>query len=132
MVKPQAARRPEQVVADFFEYFNAADQASLNAVWDSPCVFITGGHTKTFDQYTDAVDFQKLEEEGWSYSRINSSELVFEEEALAMVEFDFSRFDTSDNVIATYDVTHVLVKKDKRWRIKVLYLTGSKSMSGIT
>ncbi|MGI9221144.1 MAG: nuclear transport factor 2 family protein [Woeseiaceae bacterium] len=132
MEKPRTDRRPEQVVADFFEFFNAADRDSLNAVWDSPCVFITGSQTKQFDRYADAVSFQKLKEEGWSYSRIHSSELVFEEETLAMVKFDFSRFDESDKVIATYDVTHLLVKKDNRWRIKVLYLTGSKSMSGIT
>ncbi|REJ61322.1 MAG: hypothetical protein DWQ28_12915, partial [Proteobacteria bacterium] len=48
---------PQQVVENYFEFFNNEDRASLNSSSGEPFVFIIGGKPTAYPKYGDAVDF---------------------------------------------------------------------------
>ena len=119
---------PSQTVTNFFEHFNNADEDALNCIFDSPCVFIIDNKTNVFDKYSDAVDFDNLRKNGWSYSKINTLEPVYEDNETAMVQFNFSRFDDRDHEISVIDAAHLMVRRGETWRIKVVFVFGELAL----
>jgi len=115
---------PSRTVTNFMEHFNNADEESLNSTFDSPCVFIIDNKTNVFEKYTDAVSFDSLRKNGWSYSRINTIEPLYEDKETAMVQFSFSRFTKDDCEISRTDATHLLVCRGNCWKIKVVFIHG--------
>jgi hypothetical protein len=87
---------PQQAVANYFEFFNNEDRASLNASSGNPFVFVIGGKPTAYPKYGDAVDFDGMKASGWSYSRIHKNELIYQDDISAMVDINFSRYDDAD------------------------------------
>ncbi len=71
-----------------------------------------------YDKYGDSVDFVRLRSKGWSYSKINSLELIYEDDKTAMVYMNFSRYNANDEVILTSEVNYLLVNNAYKWKIK--------------
>ncbi len=132
MVLHSSKISPIETVNRFFEFFNAKDLESLDKIWDSPCIFIIGNRTNLFTKYRDAVDFEEIVAGGWRSSEVNHSEIIFEDLATAMVQLNFSRFDSNCEEIGRYDVFHLLVNKATGWRIKILFMNDNDGMSGIS
>ena len=86
------AQNPEQAVNEYFDFFNNSDKDTLNNASDSPFVFLIGNNKTVSEKYGDSVNFEGLRKEGWAYSKINDSELIYSDEVSAMVEINFSRF----------------------------------------
>ena len=62
-----------------------------------------------------------------AYSSINSADLVYKDYSSAMVDINFSRYDSSDESLSKTDVTYMLVFKDNMWNLRevlfqVIYL----------
>jgi hypothetical protein len=119
---------PQEAVSKYFDYFNNADSASLNNASDSPFIFSIGGKQTAYDKYGDSVDFNGLRKQGWSYSKINISKLIYEDEISAMVDINFSRFNKDDEVLSTTAVTYVMLKKDNQWKMKAGFVDGNLSL----
>ena len=91
------------VIEHYFSSFNKEDRDALNAAVDSPFIFVIGGEPSSYDRYGDGVDFAGLKAPGWSYTFINSKELIYADDPTAAVRVNFSRFKESDAVISTTD-----------------------------
>ena len=80
------------------------------------------------EQLCEALDFEALEVSGWAYSRIHQNELVYEDDMTAMVDINFSRYDSTDAVITTSDVIYLFVNRDGAWKIKSAFVKGSLTL----
>ena len=109
---------PEEAVKEFFEDFNNENILAINSNSDSPFIYIMGKNTVLEEKYSDAINFDGLKKEGWAYSVINKSNLLYDDNDTAMVQVNFSRLNSKDEIILTSDVTYLLVNKDGSWKLK--------------
>ena len=119
---------PQIAIQKYFEYFNAKDIDSLNNASGQPFTLINGGKVSKWNRYGDAVDFGGLESAGWAYSRIQQNELVYEDDMTAMVNINFSRYDSAGAVISTSDVIYLLVYRDGAWKLKSGFVNGNLTL----
>ena len=119
---------PQEAIENYFQYFNAKDIDSLNNASGQPFTLINGGKISKWNKYADAVDFEGLESSGWAYSRIHRNELVYEDDITAMVNINFSRYDSTDAVISTSDVIYLLVNRDGAWKLKSGFVSGNLTL----
>ena len=119
---------PQVAIQKYFEYFNAKDIDSLNNASGQPFTLINVGKISMWNKYGDAVDFGGLESSGWAYSRIHQNELVYEDDMTAMVNINFSRYDSTDVVINTSDVIYFLVNRDGAWKLKSGFVNGNLTL----
>ena len=109
---------PEEAINKFFLDFNNEDILAINKTSDSPFIFIMGKNTVLEEKYSDAINFTGLKKDGWSYSKINNSKVLYNDDDTSMVQVNFSRFDKDNEIILTSDVTYLLVNKDGDWKLK--------------
>ena len=109
---------PQEAVKEFFEDFNNEDILAINTNSDSPFIYIMGKNTVLEENYSDAINFDGLKKEGWAYSEINKSNLLYDDDDTAMVQVNFSRLNSKNEIILTSDVTYLLVNKDGSWKLK--------------
>ena len=121
-------KSPIEAVEKYFDYFNNENKQALNEASDSPFIFSIGNKTTAHEKYSDSVDFDGLKAIGWAYSSINSADLVYKDDASAMVSINFSRYNTNDETISTTDVTYMLVFKDDMWKLKAGFVQGDLSL----
>jgi hypothetical protein len=119
---------PVVAIENYFSSFNKEDRDALNEAADSPFIFVIGGEPRAYDRYGDAVDFEGLKASGWSYSLINSKELIYSDDLTAAVRMNFSRFNESDEVISTTDSVYLLVRRDGEWKVKGGFLNGTLTL----
>ena len=119
---------PQAAAEKFFQYFNAKDIESLNNASGQPFIFAAGGEVIRWKSYGEALDFEALEESGWAYSRIHQNELVYEDDMTAMVDINFSRYDSTDAVITTSDVIYLFVNRGGAWKIKSAFVKGNLTL----
>ena len=62
---------------------------------------------------------------GWSYSRINKNELIYQDDISEMVDINFSRYNNDDEVVSTTDVVYLLVMRDGSWKVKGGFVDGN-------
>lgn len=113
---------PQAAAEKFFQYFNAKDIESLNNASGRPFIFAAGGEVIRWKSYGEALDFEALEESGRAYSRIHQSELVYEDDMTAMVDINFSRYESTDAIITTSDVIYLFVNREGAWKIESAFV----------
>ncbi len=119
---------PQVAIQKYFEYFNAKDIDSLNNASGQPFTLINGGKISKWNKYGDAVDFGGLASSGWAYFRINQNQLIYEDDMTAMVNINFSRYDSTDAVISTSHVIYLLIKRDGAWKLKSGFVNGNLTL----
>ena len=119
---------PQVPIEKYFQCFNAKDIDSLNNASDPSFTFINGGKISKWNKHGDAIHFGGLEASGWAYSRIHQNELVYEDDMTAMVNINFSRYDSADAVISTSDVIYLLVYRDGAWKLKSGFVNGNLTL----
>ena len=122
------AQNPEEALYEYFELFNSADKDAINEASDSPFVFLIGNNRTVSENYGDSVDFEVLRKQGWAYSKINKSELIYSDELSAMVDINFSRLNDDEKVLSTTDATYLLVNKNGKWLLKAGFITSNLSL----
>ena len=122
------AQNPEEALYKYFELFNSADKDAINEASDSPFVFLIGNNKTVSENYGDSVDFEGLRKQGWAYSNINKSELIYADELSAMVDINFSRLNDDEKVLSTTDATYLLVNKNGKWLLKAGFITSNLSL----
>ena len=101
------AESPEDALYKYFELFNIADKEAINKASDSPFVFLIGNSKTVSEYYGDSVDFEGLRNQGWAYSKINQSKVLYSDEMSAMVDINFSRLSENEEVLSTTDAVSV-------------------------
>ena len=109
---------PTETISLYVDNFNNADIKLLNETTASPFFWLRGTERNVYDSYGDSVDFDGLRSDGWSYSKINSLELIYEDPATSMVNMNFSRYGGDDQVILTASANYFLINYDGIWKIK--------------
>ena len=109
---------PTETISLYVDNFNNADIKLLNDTTASPFFWLRGTERNVYDSYGDSADFEGLRSDGWSYSKINSLELIYEDPETSMVNMNFSRYDKDDNVILTASADYFLMNYDGVWKIK--------------
>tara|TARA_B100000212_G_scaffold333234_1_gene302360 strand:+ start:368 stop:799 length:432 start_codon:yes stop_codon:yes gene_type:complete len=122
------AQNPEEALYKYFELFNSADKDAINDASDSPFIFFIGTNKTVSENYGDSVDFEGLRKQGWAYSKINKSELIYADELSAMVDINFSRLNDNERVLSTTDATYLLVNKDGKWLLKAGFINSNLSL----
>jgi len=122
------AESPEEALYNYFELFNSADKEAINEASDSPFVFLIGNSKTVSENYGDSVDFEGLTNEGWAYSKINESEVIYSDELSAMVDINFSRLSENEEVLSTTDAIYLLVNKDSKWLLKAGFINSNLSL----
>ena len=122
------AQNPEEALYEYFELFNSADKDAINEASDSPFVFLIGNNRTVSENYGDSVDFEGLRKQGWAYSKINKSELIYSDELSAMVDINFSRLNDDEKDLSTTDATYLLVNKNGKWLLKAGFITSNLSL----
>ena len=122
------AQNPEEAVHKFFELFNSADKAILNEASDSPFIFLIGDNKTVSENYGDSVDFEGLRKQGWAYSKINESELIYSDLISAMVDINFSRISQDKDVLSTTNATYLLLNKEGKWLLKGAFINSNLSL----
>lgn len=112
------AINPTETISLYVDNFNNADIKSLNETTESPFFWLRGVETDVYESYGDSVDFDGLRRSGWSYSKVNSLELIYEDSETSMVNMNFSRYDEDDRVILTSSANYLLMNDDGVWKIK--------------
>ena len=112
------AINPTETISLYVDNFNNADIKLLNETTESPFFWLRGVETDVYESYGDSVDFDGLRRSGWSYSKINSLELMYEDSETSMVNMNFSRYDEDDRVILTGSANYLLMNDDGVWKIK--------------
>ncbi len=122
------AQNPEEVLYKYFELFNSADKEAINEASDSPFVFLIGNNKTVSEYYGDSVDFEGLKKQGWAYSKINESELIYSDELSAMVDVNFSRLNKDEEVLSTTNATYLLINKEGKWLLKAGFINSNLSL----
>lgn len=122
------AQNPEEAVHKFFELFNSTDKAKLNEASDSPFIFLIGNNKTVSENYGDSLDFEGLREQGWAYSKINESELIYADLISAMVDINFSRISQDKDVLSTTNATYLLLNKEGKWLLKGAFINSNLSL----
>ena len=122
------AQNPEEALYKYFELFNSANKEAINEASDSPFVFLIGSNKTVSEYYGDTVDFEGLRKQGWAYSKINESELIYSDELSAMVDVNFSRLNKDDEVLSTTKATYLLINKEGKWLLKAGFINSNLSL----
>ena len=122
------AQNPEEALYKYFELFNSTDKEAINEASDSPFVFLIGNNKTISEYYGDSVDFEGLKKQGWAYSKINESELIYSDELSAMVDVNFSRLDKDEEVLSTTNATYLLINKEGKWLLKAGFINSNLSL----
>ena len=122
------AQNPEEALYKYFELFNSADKEAINEASDSPFVFLIGNNKTVSEYYGDSVDFEGLRKQGWAYSKINESKLIYADAMSAMVDINFSRLNQNKDVLSTTDATYLLVNKKGKWLLKGAFISSNLSL----
>ena len=122
------AESPEEALYKYFELFNRADKEAINKASDSPFIFLIGNNKNVSEYYGDSVDFEGLRNQGWAYSKINQSKVLYSDEMSAMVDINFSRLSENEEVLSTTDAVYLLVKKKGKWLLKAGFINSNLSL----
>ena len=71
-----------------------------------------------FESYSASGAYEGLKSTDWSYSTLNSADLIYEDGDTAMVDVNFSRFNKNDELISTFALVYLLVRKNDMWKLK--------------
>ena len=118
MDKGSPSVTPTETISIYIDNFNNADIKLLNESTASPFFWLRGTERNVYDSYGDSIDFDGLRSDGWSYSKINSLELIYEDPETSMVNMNFSRYGGDDQVILTASANYFLMNYDGVWKIK--------------
>ena len=109
---------PAETLYVYMDHFNNEDMEALNEMLEPPFFFLKGTDKGVYPTYEEFVDFQGLRNSGWNYSKIDSTEMIYEDPKTAMINWVFSRYDKDDNVTATQSVDYLLMNVNGVWKIK--------------
>ena len=109
------------VLDDFMRALNAHDAAGMDACMHFPHTRLAGGAVKVYQAAGEnPMDlFARLQaEDGWSYSRWETREVIQHSASKAHVALSYTRFRADHSVIGMYDSLYVMTLVEGRWGIQ--------------
>ena len=110
-----------QVLDAFMEALNAHDSTRMDACMHFPHIRFAENSVKVYDAAgSNPMDlFTRLQaDDGWSYSRWESHEVIQYDKSKAHVALSYTRFRADHSVIRVYESLYVMTRNDGRWGIQ--------------
>ncbi len=102
--------------------FNARDPIAWAATLNYPHLRIASGEVQaweTEEEFAGWMDFDAFAERfGWDHSEWNEIEAIQVAENGANVALTFSRYNTDDEVISTFNTLYLVTNENGRWGIR--------------
>jgi len=118
----QAEESPSQFIERYVSYFNAEDIKQYQSAFVFPVVRSTGGVLEVLsDPDLPMANFENIKKTGWVKSRIDSIKVLSESSEAALVEFSFSRIDSSDIPFFQSIGHYGLVSTEDGWKIQSMF-----------
>jgi hypothetical protein len=114
---PQDGLNPEGLLRYYIKVFNQEDTGSLEDVYHFPNVKIQSGKLVVQEGKGAPIDYETLKKSGWKYSKVNSIKTLSEGSNSALLEMDYSRYDTNDKDFLRLTGFYVLTKNAGYWQI---------------
>ncbi len=123
---PQDNLSPEELMHYYVKVFNEENLTALQDVYHFPHVKqMSGRLTIVEEKDTPVIDFNELKKTGWKHSRINSVKVLAEGSNAAMVELNFSRFNSEGKEFLNQTGFYYLTKDAGYWQVMSLSYTGA-------
>ena len=117
--KSLAAETPTQFIERYVSYFNDEDSARYQTTFKFPVISSKGGVLQIFtDPDVPMANFDNIKKTGWVTSRIDSIKVLSESSVAALVEFSFSRMDSTGSPFFQSTGHYGLVSTDDGWKIQ--------------
>ena len=114
-----ATETPAQFMERYVGYFNDEDIEGYQGTFQFPVISSMGGVFKVFsDPGVPMANFHNIKKTGWVTSRIDSIKVLSESSEAALVEFAFSRMNSSGHPFLQSTGYYGLVSTDDGWKIQ--------------
>ena len=114
-----ATETPAQFMERYVGYFNDEDIEGYQGAFEFPVISSMGGVFKVFsDPGVPMANFHNIKKTGWVTSRIDSIKVLSESSEAALVEFAFSRMNSSGRPFLQSTGYYGLVSTDDGWKIQ--------------
>ena len=114
-----ATETPAQFMERYVGYFNDEDIEGYQGTFQFPVISSMGGVFKVFsDPGVPMANFHNIKKTGWVTSRIDSIKVLSESSEAALVEFAFSRMNSSGRPFLQSTGYYGLVSTDDGWKIQ--------------
>jgi hypothetical protein len=111
-----------KVMNEFMRTFNDSDVEGLSDTLVYPHVRLASGQVRIFPDrqaFIDATDMAAFASStGWRRSRWDDMEIIQSSDNKVHIRVRFSRFDESDDLLASYDSLYVIEQVDGRWGVR--------------
>lgn len=117
-----ASETPKQFMERYVGYFNAEDLEQYQQTFEFPVVRFTGGVLEILsDPAVPMANFENIKKTGWVTSRIDSIKVLSQSPHAAMVEYSFSRINSSGYAFFESTGHYGLVHTDDGWKIQSMF-----------
>jgi len=114
-----ATETPAQFMERYVGYFNNEDIEGYQATFQFPDISFMGGVLEVFsDPRVPMANFDNIKKTGWVTSQIDSIKVLSESPEAALVEFAFSRMNSSGRRFLQATGHYGLVSTDDGWKIQ--------------
>lgn len=106
---------------EFMRSFNARDMSAWSATLNYPHVRFASGTVMIWQTRADFAanpPFQALADTGWDHSRWLSREVVLASPDKVHLSTVFQRYNSSNEIIGTYQSLYIVTKVDGTWGIQ--------------
>lgn len=104
---------------EFMAAFNARDDVAWAATLNYPHVRLAGDTVRVYQnaqEFVDSFDFESFAERfGWDHSQWDSRTIIQSTHNKVHIAVTFSRFDSSDKKISTYESLYIVTLKNGHW-----------------
>jgi len=114
---PKDGLNPEGFLRYYINVFNQEDTGALEDVYHFPNVKMQSGKLVVQEGKGAPIDYEALKKSGWKYSKVNSIQTLSEGPNSALLEMDYSRYDTNDKDFLRLTGFYVLTKDAGYWQI---------------
>lgn len=117
-----AGETPTQFMERYVGYFNAENLEQYQTAFKFPVIRSTGGVLEILsDPTAPMANFENIKKTGWVTSRVDSIKVLAQSPQAAMVEFSFSRINSSGNPFFESTGHYGLVNTDNGWKIQSIF-----------
>jgi len=123
---PQDNLTPEGLMHYYLKVLNEENLPALQDVYHFPHIKLVSGQLIVVDDKTvPVIDMDGLKKSGWKYSKIKTIKVLSQGDHAALIEMNFSRYDSQDREFLNQTTFYNLTKNKGCWQIISIHSMGA-------
>jgi len=123
---PQDNLTPEGLMHYYLKVLNEENLPALQGVYHFPHIKLVSGQLVVVDDKTvPVIDIDGLKKSGWKYSKIKTLKVLSQGDNAALIEMNFSRYDSQDREFLNQTTFYNLTKNKGYWQIMSIHSMGA-------